>query len=65
MSVAPVLIIQVQEGHGFSNLLGPRNQGFWSKINCSQMKLLYFVNLHSVGPIKLGLILESVKWFKK
>ena len=30
--------------HGFSRLMGPRNQGFYSKINCSQMKLLYFVN---------------------
>ena len=43
-----------KEGHGFSNLLGPRNQGFWSKINCSQMKLLYFVNWHSIGPTKIG-----------
>ena len=45
--------------HGISNLMIPKKQGFWSKINCSQMKLLYFVNWHSVGLQKLGMILES------
>ena len=33
-----------QLGHGVSCLMGPQKQGFCSKINCSQMKLLYFVN---------------------
>ena len=31
-------------GHGVSCLMGPKKHGFCSKINCSQMKLLYFVN---------------------
>ena len=40
--------------HGVSRLMGPKKQGFCSKINCSQMKLLYFVNWHSVEPTKIG-----------
>ena len=35
-------------GHGVSNLLGPKKQGFWSKINCIQMKLLSFLNWISI-----------------
>ena len=34
--------------------MGPQKPGFCSKINCSQMKLQYFVNWHSVGPTKIG-----------
>ena len=32
-----------QSDHGVSNLLGPRKQGVWSKINFSQIKMLSFV----------------------
>ena len=32
-------------GYGVSSLLGPRKQSFWSQINCSQMKLLFFLKL--------------------
>ena len=27
-------------GHGVSNFMSPKKQGFWSKINCSQVKLM-------------------------
>ena len=40
--------------HGVSRLMGSKKQGFCSKINSSQMKLLYFVNWHSVEPTKIG-----------
>ena len=33
---------------------GSSKARFCSKINCSQMKLLYFVNWHRVGPTKIG-----------
>ena len=39
--------------------MDPKKQGFCSKIISSQMKLLYFVNWHRVGPTKNGPILES------
>ena len=32
--------------------MGPKKQGFCSKINCIQMKLLYFVNWHSARASK-------------
>ena len=34
--------------------MGPKKQVFYSKIKCSQIKLLYFVNWNSVGPTKIG-----------
>ena len=55
------------------NLMVPKKQGLGLKINCSQTKMLYFVNWHSVGPTKIGsnfvwkLDLEKkmhvLKWF--
>ena len=33
-------------------LMGPKKQGFCSKINCIQMKLLYFVNWYSARASK-------------
>ena len=34
--------------------MGPQNQGFCLKINCSQMKLPNFVSLSSDGSSKIG-----------
>ena len=34
--------------------MGPQNQGFWPKINCSQMKLSNFVSLSSDGLSNIG-----------
>ena len=34
--------------------MGPQNQGFWPKINRSQMKLPNFVSLSSDGSSKIG-----------
>ena len=34
--------------------MGPQNQGFWPKINCSQMKLPNFVSSSSDGSSKIG-----------
>ena len=39
--------------------MGPKKQGFCSKINFSQTKLLYFVNNIAWERQKLGLILEN------
>ena len=38
-----------------SNLLGPKKQGFWSKINCSQMRLILTKNqkLHGLTDINI------------
>ena len=33
--------------------MGPQNQGFWPKINCSQMKLPNFVSSSSDGLSKI------------
>ena len=35
--------------------MGPQNQGFWPKINCSQMKLPNFVSSSGDGSSKIGL----------
>ena len=34
--------------------MGPQNQGFWPKINCSQMKLPNFVSSSGDGSSKIG-----------
>ena len=34
--------------------MGPQNQGFWPKINCSQMKLPNFVSSSGDGLSKIG-----------
>ena len=34
--------------------MGLQNQGFWSKINCSQMKLLNFVSSSGDSLSKIG-----------
>ena len=34
--------------------MGPQNQGFWPKINCSQMKLPNFVSSSGGGSSKIG-----------
>ena len=34
--------------------MGPQNQGFWPKINCSQMKLPNFVSSSGEGSLKIG-----------
>ena len=34
--------------------MGPQNQGFWPKINCSQMKLPNFVSSFGDGSSKIG-----------
>ena len=34
--------------------MGPKKQGFWPKINCSQMKLPDFVNPSADSPPKIG-----------
>ena len=34
--------------------MGPQNQGFWPKINCSQMKLQNFVSSSGDGSSKIG-----------
>ena len=34
--------------------MGPQNQGFWLKINCSQMKLPNFVSPSGDGSSKIG-----------
>ena len=34
--------------------MGPQNQGFWRKINCSQMKFPNFVTSSSDGSSKIG-----------
>ena len=34
--------------------MGPQNQGFWLKINCSQMKLPNFVSSSGDGSSKIG-----------
>ena len=34
--------------------MGPQNQDFWPKINCSQMKLPNFVSLSGDGLSKIG-----------
>ena len=39
--------------------MGPKKQGFCSKINCIQMKLLYFVNWHSARASKSAKIVLS------
>ena len=46
-------------GHGVSRLMGPKKQDFCSKINCIQMKLLYFVNWHSARASKSAKIVLS------
>ena len=43
--------------------MGPKKQGFCSKINCIQMKLLYFVNWHSVRASKRAKIVLSKSIF--
>ena len=35
-------------------LLGPKKQGFWPKINCSQMKLPNFVSPSADSSSKIG-----------
>ena len=37
---------------GVSRLMGPKKEGFYSKINCSKLKLLYFFNWHSARDSK-------------
>ena len=39
--------------------MGPKKQGFWPKINCSQMKLPNFVSHALTVCQKLGIILEN------
>ena len=34
--------------------MGPQNQGFWPKINCSQMKLPNFVSSSGDGLSNIG-----------
>ena len=34
--------------------MGPQNQGFWPKINCSQIKLPNFVSSSGGGSSKIG-----------
>ena len=34
--------------------MGPQNQGFWPKINCSQMKLPNFVSSFGDGLLNIG-----------
>ena len=34
--------------------MGPQKQGFWPKINCSQMKLQNFVSSSGDGSSKIG-----------
>ena len=34
--------------------MGPHNQGFWPKINCSQMRLPNFVSSSGDGSSKIG-----------
>ena len=34
--------------------MGPQNQGFWPKINCSQIKLPNFVSSSGDGSSKIG-----------
>ena len=34
--------------------MGPQNQGFWPKINCSKMKLPNFVSSSGEGSSKIG-----------
>ena len=34
--------------------MGPQNQGFWPKINCSQMKLPNFVSSSGDSSSKIG-----------
>ena len=41
----------------------PKKQGFYSKINCSQMKLLYFVNWHINGAGRHGILIFSCLLF--
>ena len=43
--------------------MGPKKQGFCSKINCIQMKLLYFVNWHSARASKSAKIVLSKSIF--
>ena len=43
--------------------MGPKKQGFCSKINCIQMKLLYFVNWHSARASKCAKIALSKSIF--
>ena len=47
--------------------MGPKKQGFCSKINCIQMKLLYFVNWHSDRASKSAKIIlsKSIFYIKK
>ena len=43
-----------------------KNQGFYSNINCIQMKLLYFVNWHGDRASKSGkIVLSKIKQIKK
>ena len=35
--------------------MGPQNQGFWPKINCSQIKLPNFVSSSGDGSSKMAL----------
>ena len=39
--------------------MGPKKQGFCSKINCIQMKLLYFINRYSARASKSAKIVLS------
>ena len=47
--------------------MGPKKQGFCSKINCIQMKLLYFENWHSARASKSAKIVlsKSIFYVKK
>ena len=47
----------------FFCLMGPKKQGFCSKINCIQMKLLYFVNWHSARVSESAKIVLSKSIF--
>ena len=48
-----------QLAHGVSNLLGHKKKVFGQKINCSQMKLLSFVNWHNAKASKSANIVLS------
>ena len=61
-----------QSDHGVSNLLGPRKQGVWSKINFSQIKMLSFVVFKYNGLLNwysewcfIPLFFDIEKWLWK
>ena len=51
--------IHLMSVRSWSFFLDPKKQGFCSKINCIQMKLLYFVNWHSARASKSAEIVLS------